>query len=280
MNSGIDYRYLKAFYLTAQYLNFSRAAEELNIAQSAVSRQIKLLEESIGEQLIVRSSKKVLLTDKGKSLQLSISNFEEMTRELSESSGPQVIKVGILHGLMENWFIQVVKEFSKASKHSLKVEADTPSNLKESLLEGKVDVIFTTENIQSDLVTSLTLFKEELALISKKEVDIKNVDSYPWLVYSDNDFFFDLFKKRSKKIITIKSITSIIKLVKEGVGIAIVPRHTIRKQGKLQAQQVKGLKRPQIHMSTLSYQRLPKHLQELSDIVKKGLKTGTLASSD
>lgn len=280
MNSGIDYRYLKAFYLTAEYLNFSKAAQELNIAQSAVSRQIKLLEESIGEQLIVRSSKKVLLTDKGKSLHLSISRFEEMTTELSKSSGPQIIKIGILHGLLENWFTQVVKEFTKKSKHSLRVEADTPANLKESLLAGKVDVIFTTENIQSDLVTSLNLFKEELALISKKDVDPKKIDSYPWLVYSDNDFFFDLYKKKSNKIITIKSVTSIIKLVKEGVGIAIVPKHTIKKEGKLKVQQVKVLKRPQIHMSTLSYQKLPGHLQELSSIVQEGLKSGALSSSD
>jgi len=62
---SLDYRYLKAFMITARYLNFSKAAQELNIAQSAVSRQIKLLEESVGQQLIVRSSKKVLLTEKG-----------------------------------------------------------------------------------------------------------------------------------------------------------------------------------------------------------------------
>ena len=41
----LDFRYLKAFMLTAKYSSFSKAAEELNIAQSAVSRQIKLLEE-------------------------------------------------------------------------------------------------------------------------------------------------------------------------------------------------------------------------------------------
>ena len=64
----LDYRYLRAFIVTARHLNFSRAADELNIAQSAVSRQIKLLEEGVGQQLIIRSSKKVILTEKGQSL--------------------------------------------------------------------------------------------------------------------------------------------------------------------------------------------------------------------
>ena len=62
----IDFRYLKAFILTAKYASFSKAAEELNIAQSAVSRQIKLLEDTLGEELIIRSSKKVVLSEKGK----------------------------------------------------------------------------------------------------------------------------------------------------------------------------------------------------------------------
>ncbi|WP_393096157.1 LysR family transcriptional regulator, partial [Halobacteriovorax sp. ZH3_bin.1] len=45
----MDYRYLRAFTLTAKYLSFSKAAAELKIAQSAVSRQVKLLEESMNE---------------------------------------------------------------------------------------------------------------------------------------------------------------------------------------------------------------------------------------
>lgn len=61
----MDYRYLKAFILTARNSSFSKAAEELKIAQSAVSRQIKLLEESVGEELIIRSSKKSSADSKG-----------------------------------------------------------------------------------------------------------------------------------------------------------------------------------------------------------------------
>ncbi|MEX1099919.1 MAG: LysR substrate-binding domain-containing protein, partial [Bacteriovoracaceae bacterium] len=106
-------------------------------------------------------------------------------------------------------------------------------------------------------------------LISKKEVDSKKIDAYPWLVYSDNDFLFDLYKKRSKKIITVKSITSIVKLVKEGAGIAIVPSHAVKKEDKLKVQEVRGLERPQIHLSTLNYQKLPTYLEELASVVKK-----------
>lgn len=270
MSYDIDYRYLKAFQLTAKYLNFSKAAVELNIAQSAISRQIKLLEESMNEQLIIRSSTKVLLTEKGKSLFRAIQQFEEMTSDLSNTTGPQLIRVGILHGLLENWFIKIIKEFTKTTIHELKIETDTPINLKQDLIDGKLDIIFTTENIQSDLITSLRLFEEKLVIISKKEIDPKQVDQYTWLTYSESDFFFDLYKKHSSKSIMVKSITSIIKLVKEGVGIAIVPSHTIKDE-KIKTYDVKGIKRPQIHLSTLNYQSFPKYLQQFVDVINKNI---------
>jgi DNA-binding transcriptional LysR family regulator len=270
MNFGIDYRYLKAFQLTAHYLNFSKAAAELNIAQSAVSRQIKLLEESMNEQLIIRSSKKVILTDKGKALVKAISQFEDVTSELSNTQGPQRIRVGILHGLLENWFIKIIKEFTTTTEHELKIETDTPKNLKQDLIDGKLDIIFTTENIQSDLITSLRLFEEKLVIISKKEIDPKKIEQYTWITYSDSDFFYDLYKKHSSKIIEVKSITSIIKLVKEGIGVAVVPCHTIINE-KLKTYDIKGLKRPQIHLSSLNFKSLPKYLENFIEIVKNNI---------
>lgn len=265
--TGIDYRYLKAFHLTAMHLNFSKAAEELNIAQSAVSRQIKLLEESMNEELLVRSSKKVILTEKGSELYNAITRFEEMTREISESKRPKLIRVGILHGLLETWFLKVIKAYSKSSINQLKISVDTPLELKERLIEGKLDIIFTTENIQSDLVTSLRLFEEKLTIISLKPIETKKIDEYPWICYNEHDFFFDLYKKHSSKITTIASMTSIIKLVQEGVGIAIVPEHTLSDQ-KLNRYEVKGLKRPQIHLATLNFHNLPKGVNELVEVVK------------
>jgi DNA-binding transcriptional LysR family regulator len=270
MSFQIDFRYLKAFQLTALHLNFSKAAQELKIAQSAISRQIKLLEESMNEQLIVRSSKKVILTEKGKALYRALMQFEDQTKQLANTTGPKLIKIGILHGLLENWFIKVIKDFTRQSIHELKIEMDTPAKLKQKLMDGKFDVVFTTENIQNELLTSLRLFEEKLVLISKKDIEIKNIDQYPWITYGESDYMFDLYPKHSNQTIMVESITTIIKLVKEGVGVAIVPSHTILDE-KIKTYDIKGIKRPQIYMSTLSYQTLPAHLQQFSDIVQSHL---------
>lgn len=269
MSAEVDYRYLKAFYLTAKYLNFSKAAEELSIAQSAVSRQIKLLEISMQEQLIVRSSKKVLLTQRGKALYKAVESFEGVAKEITQYSGPQHIKVGILHGLLENWFIQVMAAFIKKTSHELSVTVDTPRILKQDLLDGDLDLIITTENIQNDLISSLKLFNEKLVLISKQKIDLKNIHQYSWITYPESDYFSKISSKRSKQIITIHSMTAIIKMVLAGVGIAIVPSHTLSDQENIEQYEMQELPGPQIYISSLNYQNIPSYIQEFNETIQQ-----------
>jgi DNA-binding transcriptional LysR family regulator len=264
-----DYRYLKAFMVTSRYLNFSKAAQELNIAQSAVSRQIKLLEESVGQQLIIRSSKKVLLTDKGQRLLEELGAFEERIQDIFFKHMNKTIRVGILHGLLETWFNDVMVDFSRQSQHQLSVEVNSLDKLKEKLHDGKYDLIFTTEDIQSELVSSLKLFEEKMVLVSKNEINPKEANTYPWIVYSEQDHLFQLFKKRSNKTIVVNSITTILKLVKKGVGLAIVPDHTVEGDMRLKTYDLKGLKKQHIHLSSLNFKTLPEHIKQLVDVIKK-----------
>lgn len=265
---SLDYRYLKAFMVTSRHLNFSKAAQELNIAQSAVSRQIKLLEESVGDQLIIRSSKKVLLTEKGQALLEELAHFEERIQDVFFGHMNKIIRVGILHGLLETWFNDIMVDFTKQSQHQLSVEINPLDKLKEKLHNGKYDLIFTTENIQSELVTSLKLFEEKMVLVSKTEINPKEASDYPWIVYSDQDHLFQLHKKRSQKIIVVNSITTILKLVRKGVGIAIVPEHTVD-DTNLKTHELKGLPKQHIHLSSLNFHHMPEHIKQLVEMIKK-----------
>uniref|UniRef100_UPI00106BD111 LysR family transcriptional regulator n=3 Tax=Pseudomonadota TaxID=1224 RepID=UPI00106BD111 len=59
-------RHLRYFIAVAEELHFARAAERLHIEQSPLSRTIKELEEDLGEQLFVRTSRSTRLTRAGK----------------------------------------------------------------------------------------------------------------------------------------------------------------------------------------------------------------------
>lgn len=264
----MDYRYLKAFYLTAHLSSFSKAANELRIAQSAVSRQIKLLEESIGEELIIRSSKKVVLTDKGQALFQSISQFEHQTSQIFETEKSRPIRIGILEGLLLNWFQPILIKFQKKFEYGANIEVRDVNYLKSGLESGYFDVIFTTENIQNELMSSRRLFKEKLVIASKTEVNRKKLHEYSWIVYSENDYLYKASRKVPSKILQVAHLNSIINMVKQSIGIAIVPAHVIKKSDTLVTQEISiGNESNYIYLATLNFKNFPKPIATLLEII-------------
>src|SRR6202171_5828310 len=59
---------LRAFEAAARHLSFTRAADEMNVTQAAISHQVKALEERLGVQLFRRLPRRLLLTDEGQAL--------------------------------------------------------------------------------------------------------------------------------------------------------------------------------------------------------------------
>lgn len=268
---SIDFRYLRAFTLTAEHSSFSKAAATLKIAQSAVSRQIKLLEESIGEELIVRSSKKVLLTQKGKSLYLLTKEFQHQAQELFEQEGQKIIRIGLLHGILERWGTDVLTAYYLKYGNNLQVTIDAPQNLKKDMEDGKYDLIFSLENVQSELITSLKLFDEELVLISRDTLQLSDLPQKRWIVYNENDFLFQISKKNSAHILAVDSITTMVKLVKNGLGVAVVPDHVLSPADELHRMALSGVKKSRVYLSTLNYKTLPKHLDQFVQVVLTSL---------
>lgn len=110
---------LKAFEASARHLSFSKAAEELRLTQSAVSRQIKTLEDALGVKLFYRVRRRILLSEAATAyatdIRTCLSQIEEATQELLASRGTGgVLNLAILPVFGTKWLIPRMPAFWQA----------------------------------------------------------------------------------------------------------------------------------------------------------------------
>ena len=265
----MEYRYLKAFLLTARHLSFSKAAQELKVAQSAVSRQIKCLEERLGAQLLIRSPNQIILTALGEEVLIALTDFDRNIERIFRRDMKSEIRVGILHGALETWAVTFLAAIPDLPS-SLVLEVEHPDVILKKLAHRELDLGITNENLQTETITSLKLFDEQLVVISRDPVDLKRVDEYRWITYAKEDWLPRLFKRKlSPDRIQVNSMTAIVSLVRAGMGIAIVPTHILGNEDKLHRQPVPLDKQPTMYLSMLNYTYLPAHLKPWVDRLKK-----------
>ncbi|MCY4643265.1 MAG: LysR family transcriptional regulator [Bacteriovoracales bacterium] len=264
---SVEYRYLKAFVLTAKHSSFSKAAMELKVAQSAISRQIKLLERSLRQELIIRSSKKVVLTERGKELFFAVQGLEDNVKNIFGQESKRTIRIGVLQGLLENWSQRIFETYYGAHENNLFIRVAAPSKLKAMLQEGRLDLAFTNENIQGELISSLKLFDETLVLISKEKVCMETIDRYRWIIYGDDDNLVQTYTKRSRDIIEVNDMFTIVHLVRAGVGIAVVPSHILSDLQGLVVQKFERSQKSEIYLAVLNFKSTPSYLEEFIQIV-------------
>jgi LysR family transcriptional regulator, glycine cleavage system transcriptional activator len=109
---------LRAFEAAARHLNFTRAAEELNVTQAAVSHQIKGLEERLAQPLFRRLNRKLLLTDAGQTLlapmSQALSIMADAVAHLEDDTGPGVLTISTLDSIAANWLVPRLGQFRTA----------------------------------------------------------------------------------------------------------------------------------------------------------------------
>ncbi|WP_104667871.1 LysR family transcriptional regulator [Ensifer adhaerens] len=107
-----------AFETAGRHLNFSKAADELNVSQPAISRQIRNLEAHIGRPLFIRRGNKVQLTEQGRILfEATSGSFQQIIAavdQIVEGTRDKVIKLQSQPILISTFLIPAVIELQRA----------------------------------------------------------------------------------------------------------------------------------------------------------------------
>jgi len=169
----MEFRQLKTFLAVAERRSFTRAARDLNLAQSSVSAQVRALEEDLGTQLFDRLGRSVILTEAGEKLVHFARRMARMGDQMrAELAGgePQggILTIRMPETIASEYMPGVVERFSAA--HPL-VELSFINcddvQLREELDSGRIDVAFLLmESMDFGRVDVESLKAEPLALVA------------------------------------------------------------------------------------------------------------------
>ena len=157
--------------------NITRAAEALYISQSALTRQIQELEQELGCQLLVRSTRSLSLTENGYLFMLRAQEILDLAKqaknELSENGDilHGVIRVGIVESKIKDYFADAVVQFNKKYPHvQFEVYSADGDDLKRNLDENKLDMALLIEPVESAEYTKIPIeVTEKWGLVIREE---------------------------------------------------------------------------------------------------------------
>lgn len=242
----IELKQLQCFVAVATELHFSRAAEQLNMTQPPLSRQIALLEHAIGTTLLDRNSRNVRLTSAGRAFLKEAVQILKLADEAAANARHIALgKEGIL-----NIGFTAVSGYYLLPQIVRKIKSELPNitlNLKEmvthqqinSLNSGSIDIGIMRPSFNLENIEQFSLGDESLVLAYPSTweaiaspVDISILNGQRLVMYSpyESQYFHNLvrslFAKNniSPKIVEVVSqVHTMLALVSAGLGFAVIP---------------------------------------------------------
>ena len=235
---------LKYFEKVAKLQHMTKAADELHISQSSLSRTISRLEEDIGAKLFEREGRQIKLNNYGEMFLKRVENtfreLEEGKREIEELKGIEkktVVVGATITRLLPNVFREFLDIYPDVKFQLYQL---TSKEVESQLEEGKVDFSITTPMIQKKGIISVPLKKEKFflavgprhRLASKKIINLNELLEEPFISLSTDYSFQQSINSLCEKngftpnVMFESNDTEVIfKLVLEGFGVAFMPAH-------------------------------------------------------
>ncbi len=151
MARNLDLTSLRSFVTVADAGGVTRAAGVLNLTQSAVSMQLKRLEESLGLDLLDRSSRQISVTPQGEQLlsfaRRMLALNDEALQKLTSQDFEGEVTLGVPHDIIYPYIPPVLRQFAADfPRMKIKLVSAPTKNLREMFARGEVDTILTTES--------------------------------------------------------------------------------------------------------------------------------------
>jgi LysR family nitrogen assimilation transcriptional regulator len=247
----VDLKKLDYFVHVADLRSFTKAASQLSIAQSALSHQVRQLEMELEQTLLHRNGRGVTPTDAGRRLLAHARGILMQVRrardELAETKDAMVghVTLGLPPSIARVLTVPLVKSFRNSfPRGTFGVVEAMSAAIVEWLVEGRVDIGLVYSPAPLPSVEITPLHEQEMYLISSKairkkrqskSVQLRELPRYPLIIPSRsnaNRMVIDAqlahFGLKPHIEFEIDGVGSILDLVHEGYGHAVLPLNSLR----------------------------------------------------
>ena len=255
---NINFELYRIFYVVANHSNITKASEELNISQPAISKSIKSLEEQLGGKLFIRTKKGVILTKaKGvfdsyilKYIKHAIEYINNAENKFTDLINLECgcIKIGINTTLTKEFLLPYLEKFNTLfPKIDIQIITDLTSNLMQKLRNGLIDIVIFNINdkeygneieiIKCRKITDCFVVNNKYKDLINKELSLSDLNNYPLILQakgSNTRWFLDKLGQDNNIIfkphIELTSYSLVSSFTKIGLGIGYVTKDYIKNE--------------------------------------------------
>ncbi len=291
----MDLRQLEIIRAIADTGSFTAAGEKLHVSQSAISRQILLLEDELGEPVFHRIGRRIRITAAGESLlQLSHRVFQDLQETVSTISDKRESLSGTMRlvgGMTVCLYVfpALLAEVRRVHPHlDLKVTVGSAERSIAMLRSGLGDLGMITLPVEATDLVSVPVLEEELLLTTypehplakKKSIVPADLDKQDFVLFETGSItrrlvesFFTRERVEPEIIMETENVEIIKAMVRSGLGISIIPSLAAAAEvrtGQLFSTRIAG--HPLVRQTGWLYpkmSRLPRPVSEVIRIFEK-----------
>jgi LysR family transcriptional regulator for metE and metH len=246
----LEIRHLRLIQAVAQQGTLTRAGSLLHLTESALSHQLRAIEEQLGTTVFFRLKKRMVLTPAGERLLSSaravLDELENATREIRQmSDGRGILRLSTECNTCYHWLPSLLKTFSKRYPQvDVEIDLEATRQPLARLLEGKLDLAVVYSQVVNQNLMVKPLFKDEIVVIVKpdhllaRRRYVQAADFAPEvLIYYAPREDSLVYKKvlspagvAPRQYLNVQLTEAIIEMVKAGLGISVMPRWSVQPQ--------------------------------------------------
>ena len=238
MNANLDIDLLRTFVAVAETGSFTRAAGRLGRVQSAVSMQVKRLEEVAGNRLFERSKRKVTLSEEGEVLlgyaRRMLSLNQEALSDLGRTSVEGTVRLGSSDTAA--YFLPgILARFAGAyPRVQMELRCDRSWHVLDALDAGELDLALVTQ--QGERTGGQSVRREPLAWASARGHAVHQADPLPLALFAQGCAYrnramaaLDAVGRRWRMAYSSTSVTGVQAAVLSGLAVAVLAQSTLLK---------------------------------------------------